>query len=90
MSDLTVPVRVVTYVSDNAPAGYEAVARLWMRGEEMPISFHAPAADAVTRKALAWWDAQIAKEAANILARDERKRKAAETRERKAVAGGQS
>lgn len=75
--------RFVTYRSENADAGKEWIAWICLSGEYLPVYFFGSSEGEAYGKAMAEWDKHRGERERNIAAREEGRRKAAETRERK-------
>ena len=75
--------RIVTYTSTNADPGKEWVAWLILEGGRLPVAFFADTEEKARNEAKAEWDKWADVRQRNIAAREEGRRKAAETRARK-------
>jgi hypothetical protein len=75
---------IVTYTSTNADPGKEWVAWLVLDSGRLPVAFFADTEAKATREAQAEWDKHEKVRERNIAAREEGRRKAAETKARKA------
>jgi hypothetical protein len=74
---------ITTYHSDNAPAKRRWLAYLVQDGRSLPVSFYGETEREAHDAAKAEWDKWEVVRAKNIAAREEGRRKAAETRARK-------
>lgn len=75
-----------TYLSTNAPERLTWVAFIDMsNGDYLPVRFGGPTEESARAAAQAEWDKHEAERERNIAAREEGRRKAAETRARKTI-----
>jgi hypothetical protein len=78
--------RIVTYSSVNADPAQAWVAYIDLGADYLGIRFSGASEEEAYVKASEFWDKDRAKREANIASREEARRKAAETRARKAAA----
>lgn len=76
---------IVTYHSDNAALGKEWLAYLILPSGRLPLAFFAPSEDEARNAAQSEWDKHAKERQAAHDRREEAKRKAAETKARKAA-----
>lgn len=74
---------IVTYHSDNAPAGREWAAYIDMGADYLGVRFTATTEEAAAAKASEFWEKDRAKREENIASREAARIKAAETRAKK-------
>lgn len=77
---------IVTYNSDNAPKERRWLAFIVLDGEYLPVRFQGLTEAEAQDNAQAEWDKHEVERERNVAAREEGRRKAAETRERKRAA----
>lgn len=75
--------KIVTYRSQNAPTGKEWMAYILLENEYLPVRFNGCTEDEAVELAKNEWDRHEEERERNIAAREEGRRKAAETRARK-------
>ena len=75
--------RFVTYKSENAGEGKEWIAWILLNGEYLPVYFFGCSEGEACGKAMGEWEKHKEERERNIAAREEGRRKAVETRERK-------
>ena len=84
---MTATAKFASYHSDNAPAGSEWLAFIYLDGECLPVRFRGETEDAAMSSAAAHWAGILEKQGADMARRAEMSRRVKERAALKAAAG---